>query len=87
MAKLKGGLKGAKQAIDKVKAHATELQKQVASLNTELDQATAEHRELQTKFDQASSEVERRKGELEQANAARNVLQTELNQAKSAELS
>jgi chromosome segregation ATPase len=66
---VQGELESAKQAADQAKAEATELEKQVANLKSELEKGNAERNELQTKLDQANSEIERLKSELEQAKA------------------
>jgi len=77
------GLETAKQAAEEAIAPAVELAKQIARLNSELDEANTQRAELQAKLDQATSELESAKQVAEDANVQRAELQAKLDQATS----
>ncbi len=58
-------LEAAKQAAALEKAQDKDLPQRLASLNSALEEANAQRKELQTKFDQAQSQLKDKQSQLE----------------------
>ena len=75
-------LETAKRDAEQAKAHAGELARSFASLNSELEKANAERNELQTKLDRATSEAELAQSQLKDKQPYLEQMQSELETAK-----
>jgi tetratricopeptide (TPR) repeat protein len=72
----------AKQAAEEAKAQVMELATQVASLNSELGTANAQHTELQIKLDLATSVAESAQSQLKEKQSYLEKMQSELETAR-----